>query len=444
MSKTSLTRSLSFALGMVFAGILPARAANPIIPNRGVTDPHIHIFNGRAYLFATHDRAAASKYFAMDDWWCWASDDLVNWKLESVLKPEQTYLGKPYDQCWATDAAFRNGKCYWYFSEHNRQTGVVVGDSPAGPWADPLKQPLLSSPLTPTSEYDPTVFRDDDGQYYIVFGVRNYHIARLNEDMISLAEHPRPLVRLKADGTQILADDKNFLHKYHGNYYLSWGCSYALATNLYGPYQFIRTMFRVENFEPGCEKPTWPSGVQQGRHGSFFECHHQWYFACCDMSRTGTRFFRDAIISYVHYRANGEIADIKVDRIGVGEYDAKRGPIEAENYFAASPGMEQRETTNGGFVVGAINDGDYLVYPNIHGLAGKTKIQFTVAANKGCAIEIHDRSPAGKILQTCALPVTGAPAYTFELPPLADPASLVFVFRGKARDLLQFDSFQIH
>lgn len=418
-------------------------AANPIIPNRGVTDPHIHIFNDRAYLFASHDRSAASKKFVMDDWWCWSSDDLVNWKLESVLKPEQTYIGKPYDECFATDAAWRNGKYYWYFSEHNLQIGVAVSGSPAGPWIDPLKKPLLPLSLTPTHQYDPTVFRDEDGQCYLVFGLRNYHIARLNEDMISLAEKPRELVRLKEDGTPILADDKNFLHKYRGNYYLSWGCSYAMSTNLYGPYQLKRTLFRVENFEPGCEKPTWPSGVQQGRHGSFFEWHHQWYFACCDMSRTGNRYFRDAIISYVHYRANGEIADIKVDSLGVGEYDAKRGPIEAENYFAASPGTEQRETAGGGFVVGAINDGDYLVYPNIHGLVGKTKIQINVTGNKGCAIELHDQSASGKLLQTCVLPANGAAKYVFELPPLPDTASLCFVFRGKASDLLQFDSFQI-
>jgi hypothetical protein len=161
------------------------------------------------------------------------------------------------------------------------------------------------------------------------------------------------------------------------------------------------------------------------------------------MSLTGSRYFRDAIISYVHYRTNGEIADIKVDRIGVGEYDANRGPIEAENYFAASPGTEQRETAGGGFVVCAINDGDYLTYPNIHGLAGKTKIQFNVTGNKGCTIEVRDHSFEGKLLQTCALPTNGFTTYAFELPRLPDTASLCLVFSGKPNDIIRFDSFQI-
>ena len=33
----------------------------------------------------------------------------------------------------------------------------------------------------------PQVFEDDDGSFYIIAGVFNYYIAKLNEDMISLA-----------------------------------------------------------------------------------------------------------------------------------------------------------------------------------------------------------------------------------------------------------------
>ena len=33
---------------------------NPIIPRMGVCDPHIHIFENRAYLYASHDAAEGS------------------------------------------------------------------------------------------------------------------------------------------------------------------------------------------------------------------------------------------------------------------------------------------------------------------------------------------------------------------------------------------------
>ncbi|MEQ8240336.1 MAG: family 43 glycosylhydrolase, partial [Cyclobacteriaceae bacterium] len=164
---------------------------NPIIPNQGANDPHIRIIDGKAYLSASHDKSIKNSKFVMEDWWLWSSDDLVNWELESVLKPEDTYIGKSFSSCWATDIAKRNGKYYWYFSEGNQQSGVVVSDSPQGPWTDPLGKPLLTEEMTPTDEYDMGLIQDEAGEYYIIFGVWDYYIAKLNKDMISLAEAPK-------------------------------------------------------------------------------------------------------------------------------------------------------------------------------------------------------------------------------------------------------------
>ena len=165
-------------------------AQNPIVPNKGLNDPHIHIFNDTAYVYASHDKSADNKEFIMEDWWIWSSHDLVNWTKKSVLKPEDTYIGKDFSRCWATDVGFKNGKYYWYFSEGNQQTGVVEGDSPIGPWVEPLGKPLLTSNLTPTDEYDMAIF-EDNGEHYIIFGVWDYYIAKLNDDMVSLAETPK-------------------------------------------------------------------------------------------------------------------------------------------------------------------------------------------------------------------------------------------------------------
>ena len=351
---------------------------NPIIPNQGANDPHIRIFNGRAYLSASHDRSIENKGFTMDNWWLWSSDNLVDWKLESVLQPEQTYIGKPFSECWATDIAYRNGKYYWYFSEGNKQSGVMVSDSPSGPWKDPLGKPLLTSEMTPTHEYDMGIVQDASGEFYIVFGVWDYYIAKLNPDMISLAEkphkieikNPRGPYNQDGENTKMPTDDKPFIHSYNGKYYLLWGCFYAMADNVYGPYNYTGSVMDASSFAPGFEKPTWPNGFLQGRHGSFFEFHNQWYFAYCDISQTGNRFFRDTFISYLHYRDNGEMALVRVDGVGVGEYDANNGKIEAEDYFKAS-GISKQEISNGGFAVGDIGNNDYLVFPNVKGLSGK-------------------------------------------------------------------------
>jgi hypothetical protein len=422
-------------------------ATNPIIPNKGANDPHIRIIDGKAYLSASHDKSIDSKGFIMSDWWLWSSDDLVNWNLEYQLKPEETYIGKSFDQCWATDIVKRDGKFYWYFSEGNQQLGVMVGDSPSGPWKDPLGIPLLTEEMTPTDEYDMGIVQDEAGEYYIVFGVWDYYIAKLNEDMISLAEKPRKIeianprgpYNLDGKNNEKPTDDKPFIHFQNGNFYLSWGCFYAMADNVYGPYDYKGSIIEQESFAPGYDAPTWPTGFKQGRHGSFFQWHNQSYFAYCDISQTGNRYFRDTFISYVHYKKNGEMALIRIDGIGVGEYDANKGAIEAEDYYKAS-GISKKEIKSGGFVIDEINDGDYLTFNNVKGLSGKTKIEISASQVKDVQVEIHENSPEGKILTSFTLKKN---KILFDLPLEQDKLNLCFVFKGKGKKLLQFDAFSI-
>nr|WP_319509484.1 family 43 glycosylhydrolase [uncultured Draconibacterium sp.] len=424
-------------------------ASNPIIPNKGANDPHIRIIDGKAYLSASHDKAKGNQGFTMEDWWLWSSDDLVNWKLEYTLKPEETYIGKPFNQCWATDIVKRNGKFYWYFSEGNQQTGVVVADSPSGPWKDPLGKPLLSSEMTPTHEYDMGIVQDETGEYYIVFGVWDYYIAKLNEDMISLAEKPRKIAINNPHGPYNLdgknkekpTDDKPFIHFYNGKFYLSWGCFYAMADNVYGPYDYKGSIIEQESFAPGYDAPTWPTGFRQGRHGSFFQWHNQTYFAYCDISQTGNRYFRDTFISYVHYKKNGEMALIRVDGIGVGEYDANK-TIEAEDYFKAS-GLAKKEFETGGFVVDDISNNDYLTFQNIKGLNTKAKVEFNISFKKKGAIEIRKNSPNGTLLGSCEIAPGNAKTQkvSCRLPSMSDTETLCFVFVGEGDSLFKFDSF---
>ena len=62
----------------------------------------------------------------------------------------------------------------------------------------------------------------------------HFHQAKLNPDMVSFAEKLRPV---KINHLQH-KDDKPFLHKMEGRYYLSWGCWYAVGNSPYGPFNF--------------------------------------------------------------------------------------------------------------------------------------------------------------------------------------------------------------
>lgn len=436
-------------LAVALVTTLPGFAANPVIPRHGINDPHVRIHDGKAYLFASHDRSIENKSFVMDDWRIYSSTDLVHWQPESIITPNMTYLRGPFTGCWAPDAAFRNGQWYFYFSEKNQRAGVLVSDSIKGPWRDPLGGPLLNSDLTPTDEYDMGILQDDDGTAYIVFGVWEYYIARLNEDMISLAEKPRRItldrnVGPYGDGK---TDDKPYLHKANGKYYLSWGCFYATADTPYGPYTYRGTCMNKESFAPGYAEPTWPNGPLQGRHGAFFEWHNQWYFIYCDISQTGNRFFRDSFISYVHYRANGEIAPVRVDGVGVGEYRLDNGPIEAENYFK-SVGFQKREHADGsGFGVVVGPGGGHVVYPNIWGLVtcGSLDLRAAVPGQSPVTVELRETGPGGRQIGQAVLAPTGGAdrmqtfPVTFDLAP--ETETLCLVFPAKSGSEVVLDSF---
>lgn len=384
-----------------------ASAENPIVVGKGLTDPAPRVYNDKIYLYATHDASPNSKNFTMNDWWVWSSDDLVSWKYESTLKPEDIYWGKPSASCWATDGISSHGKYYFYFSCGAEELGVVEGDTPVGPWTDTLHKPFVAAKSTPTAARDPAIFQQPDGTTYAVFGCWRYFIAKLNPDMITLAEEPRELELDQKMGPYGAGktDDKPYLHFYNGKYYLSWGCFYAMSDNLYGPYTYKGCVITKETTVPEFQRD-----LVHDRHGAFFEFHHQWYFACNDKSWPGTSWlFRDTVISYVHYHDDGTIAPVRLDRVGVGQYDGQR-VIEAEDYFDAEGAMPRESAgASGGFELRGIHDGSHVEYPRVMNLPAHTTIslQYSTNAKAATTVEVHEGKPGGPLLGTCKLPDTG-------------------------------------
>jgi len=350
---------------------------NPIIPGRGVCDPQVRVWDDEAWLYTTHDADPTAKGFVMRDWQIWRSRDLVDWRHAGTLRPEQTYWGKPSDECWATDAARKDGRYYLYFSRGPKEIGVVVADHPAGPWRDPIGKPLIADGLVKTEARDPGILQDADGANYLVFGTFRYFVARLGEDMVSLAEPPRPLKIEKAVGPYAkgLTDDKPFLHRRGDLYYLSWGSYYAIGRSPYGPFETQGSVLSEATTDP--ELRLQRAGARYDllnydRHGSFFELNGQWYFACNDQATPGaTEHYRNSVISYVHYRDDGTIAPVRLDTVGVGQYDARRG-IAAADFFDARGGAVAHR--DGDSFVLELSPGGFARYPGVRGVTGALTI----------------------------------------------------------------------
>lgn len=402
---------------------------NPIIPRMGVCDPHMHVFGDRVWLHASHDAIPGSSDFCMHDWQIWSSADCVEWVLEATVRPEDFHMGAS-NQCWATDCIERNGKYYYYFSDGNMRTGVGVSDSPAGPFADVLGRPLLDGTLTTTREYDPAVFRDDDGEYYLVFGGPawcygegcGYFIARLNEDMISFAETPRPI------SLNHPADDKASLNKFRGRYYLSYGGHYAISDNVYGPYNYVGH-----------------TGASTD-HTSYFEWNGQLFNAITVMDHYGA--YRSSGMCYVHIRDNGElVTDPLIVEYGVGQYDSDWNHIEAEWFMRGSHVKKVENQGYPGFSVSCTEEAA-LVYPKVRNLSDKVGLSLHgYFVGSGCEIQLRQKSESGPLLGSVRLPDTSPDSHwnwmntTIPLNPSADIMDICLVLKPDPGTEIRLDHF---
>ena len=63
----------------------------------------------------------------------------------------------------------------------------------------------------------------------------SYYIMKLSEDMVSIAETPKHVIVNNPYGAcgDGVTDDKPFIHKNDGWYYLSWGCFYGMSKSVY-------------------------------------------------------------------------------------------------------------------------------------------------------------------------------------------------------------------
>ncbi|WP_158293176.1 family 43 glycosylhydrolase [Tamlana fucoidanivorans] len=208
-----------------------------IVPEHGMADPHAWVQNDTLFFIAGHDESWEGKgSFRMDKWEVWSSVDLKTYTHHRDILPKQTYIGD-LPNCWAGDICERNGKYYWFFSNRNINTGVMVANKITGPYTDLLGKPLLKEGIVPVHPYDPEIFIEDD-VYTICFGSGTYYMATLAEDMKSLTTTPKPIIVQNENGEILKTDDKSTLFKRNDWYYLVYGSNYAMSKNLYGPYTY--------------------------------------------------------------------------------------------------------------------------------------------------------------------------------------------------------------
>lgn len=254
----------------------------PLITHLFTADPSAHQFEGKIYIYPSHDRDTGipdndlGDQYDMDDYHVFSMDRVDGEVVDHGVALALSDVPWASKQLWAPDAAARNGRYYLYFPARDKQgvfrIGVAISERPHGPFR-PEPEPIQG-----TYSIDPCSFVDDDGQAYLYFGgiwggqlqkwrtgrfdpngqepadhepAIGPRVAKLSADMKSLAGDVIELKILDEKGQPLLAKDHDrryfeapWVHKYDGLYYLSYSTGnthylvYATSPNPTGPFTY--------------------------------------------------------------------------------------------------------------------------------------------------------------------------------------------------------------
>lgn len=425
----------------------------PIIQTKYTADPAPYVHGDTVYLFTTHDEDGASG-FIMKDWLLYTSTDMVNWQDHGAvasLKDFKWYKGD--NGAWAEQVIERNGKWYMYCPIHGNGIGVLVADSPYGPYKDPLGKPLVWQ-KEHWDDIDPTVWIDDDGQAYMYWGNPNVYYVKLNEDMISYSGEINKLPKIKdyQEGPWFWArKNANGTKKY----YLAFastccpeGIGYAMSDSPEGPWEYKG---HIMNHTP----------QTRGNHPGI--CEYKGKSYCFGLNYDIYRFKtsehaeqRSVSAAEMTYNADGTIQELpyfsecKLNQ--VGSFNPFRR-VEAET-MAWGYGLKTTRANPSGpwnptLFVTDIDDGEYIMLRGVD--FGKGASTFTASCSSqlfGGKIEVRLDALDGPLAGTVTVPYTGFKYKEFStsLKNVKGKHDLYLVFRGDARqqkNLFNFDWWQV-
>lgn len=316
--------------------------AKYLVPGDYMADPAVHVFNGKLYIYPSHDRESGipendnGDHFDMKDYHVFSMETIDGPVADHGVVLDVKDIPWAGRQLWDCDCTCKDGKYYMYFPLKDQtdifRIGVAVGNKPEGPF---IPQP---DPMKGSYSIDPAILDDGDGNYYMYFGglwggqLQRYknnkalecaefpadnepaipsRIAKLADNMLEFAEEPRPVVILDGNGKPLTAGDNNrrffeasWVHKYNGKYYFSYSTGdthqlcYAIGDNPYGPFTYQGVILTPV--------------VGWTTHHAICEFQGKWYLFHHDSVPSGGRtWLRSLKVCELEYNADGSIKTIE-------------------------------------------------------------------------------------------------------------------------------------
>ena len=321
--------------------------SQPLVNHIYTADPSAHVFNGKIYIYPSHDIDAGDAFddlgshFAMEDYHVLSMDRPGEKTTDHGMALHVNDVPWAQKQMWAPDAIEKDGKYYLFFPAKDYdgifRIGVATSDSPTGPF---IAQPKA---IKGSFSIDPAVFKDDDGSYYMYFGgvwggqLQRWRtgsfngeqpespfaflpaddepalcakVAKLTDDLLEFAEAPKDLLIVDDKGQPLLQGDNerrffeaSWMHKYNGKYYFSYSTGdthficYAVGDNPYGPFTYKGVVLNPV--------------VGWTNHHSIVEFEGKWYLFYHDSSLSkGVTHLRCVKVTELKHNDDGTIQTI--------------------------------------------------------------------------------------------------------------------------------------
>lgn len=234
-----------------------ATSGNPIIKG-WYADPEAAIFKKQYWIYPTYSDVYNKQVF-FD---AFSSPDLVNWtKHEHILDTAAVKWARR--AMWAPAIVEKDKKYYLFFAANDIQNnneyggiGVAVADKPGGPFKDHLGKPLIDKFYNGAQPIDQFVFKDSDGQYYIIYGGwQHCNIARLKKDFTGI--FPFADGKMFKEITPEHYVEGPFMFVRNGKYYFMWSeggwtgpdysVAYAMAASPFGPFERVGKILQQDS-----------------------------------------------------------------------------------------------------------------------------------------------------------------------------------------------------
>ena len=400
----------------------------PLFQTKYTADPSPLVVGDRLFLFTSHDASPedipdvnekSSAGFFMYDWLLWSTTDMVNWTEHGAVASLKDFPWRSRENgAWAIQTVERNGKYYLYAPLHGHGIGVLVADSPYGPFKDPLGKPLVWDQSN-WYDIDPSAFTDTDGQAYLYWGNPHTFYARLNEDMTSLTDSVVRLPHIKH------YQEGPWFYKRDGKYYCAFASTccpealgYAMSDSPTGPWEWKNYIMR-------------PTLRDRGNHPGIcdFKGHSYVFGQNYDLMHLDTFIHherRSVSAAEISYNPDGTIQEVPYwldqqplkqlqwldpfQRVeaetmawGYGLKSVKMG-IENTGVVADMP----TSTGQRNMYIYDLNDGEFIKLRGVDFGQGAKSFAITAAATAGCTVTLRLDSQDGPVIGTVTITSTGS------------------------------------